>query len=131
MKFFAAYRQTGNERWWNVFNGVFTVALAGNGSWAGTAALVGLALLSWLALASAHDLYEIDGSDHVLNCMPLFHVGGLSILTRSAIYMTEAVVHEGFDVNAILAAVREVDGVRDASLRSTPAGAHSSATAAR
>jgi hypothetical protein len=32
---------------------------------------------------------------------------------------------EGFDVNAILAAVREVDGVRDASLRSTPAGAHS------
>jgi hypothetical protein len=32
---------------------------------------------------------------------------------------------EGFDVNAILAAVREVDGVRGASLRSTPAGAHS------
>lgn len=32
---------------------------------------------------------------------------------------------EGFDVKAILAAVREVDGVRDASLRSTPTGAHS------
>jgi hypothetical protein len=32
---------------------------------------------------------------------------------------------EGFDVNAILAAVREVDGVRDASLRTTPQGAHS------
>ncbi|MFV2099764.1 hypothetical protein ACFHWY_01630 [Micromonospora sp. LOL_024] len=32
---------------------------------------------------------------------------------------------EGFDVNAILAAVREVDGVRDAALRRTPAGAHS------
>jgi hypothetical protein len=32
---------------------------------------------------------------------------------------------EGFDVTAILAAVREVDGVRDASLRTTPAGAHS------
>jgi hypothetical protein len=32
---------------------------------------------------------------------------------------------EGFDVQAILAAVREVEGVRDASLRSTPAGAHS------
>ncbi|BCJ44214.1 hypothetical protein GCM10010168_10270 [Actinoplanes ianthinogenes] len=32
---------------------------------------------------------------------------------------------EGFDVQAILAAVREVDGVRDASLRATPAGAHS------
>nr|WP_239095842.1 hypothetical protein [Micromonospora lutea] len=32
---------------------------------------------------------------------------------------------EGFDVNAILAAVRGVDGVRDAALRRTPAGAHS------
>ncbi|WP_229074019.1 Daple [Actinoplanes sp. DH11] len=32
---------------------------------------------------------------------------------------------EGFDVQDILAAVREVGGVRDASLRATPAGAHS------
>ncbi|WP_436524141.1 Daple [Actinoplanes sp. HUAS TT8] len=32
---------------------------------------------------------------------------------------------EGFDVQAILAAVREVAGVRDASLRATPTGAHS------
>ncbi|MDG4763598.1 hypothetical protein O7632_05655 [Solwaraspora sp. WMMD406] len=32
---------------------------------------------------------------------------------------------EGFDVNAILAAVRGVGGVRDASLRTTDAGAHS------
>jgi hypothetical protein len=32
---------------------------------------------------------------------------------------------EGFDVQAILAAVRGVDGVRDASLRTTPSGAHS------
>ncbi|GAA0795022.1 hypothetical protein [Spirilliplanes yamanashiensis] len=32
---------------------------------------------------------------------------------------------DGFDVNAILAAVREVDGVRDAALRTTPEGAHS------
>ncbi|MBB2945290.1 hypothetical protein FB565_005023 [Actinoplanes lutulentus] len=32
---------------------------------------------------------------------------------------------EGFDVQDILAAVREVSGVRDASLRATPAGAHS------
>ncbi|MEU4621782.1 Daple [Actinoplanes sp. NPDC023801] len=32
---------------------------------------------------------------------------------------------EGFDVQDILGAVREVPGVRDASLRATPAGAHS------
>ncbi|MEV6601330.1 Daple [Actinoplanes sp. NPDC051346] len=32
---------------------------------------------------------------------------------------------DGFDVNAILEAVREVGGVRDAALRTTPAGAHS------
>lgn len=32
---------------------------------------------------------------------------------------------EGFDVDAVIAAVRVVPGVRDASLRATPAGAHS------
>jgi O-succinylbenzoic acid--CoA ligase len=39
--------------------------------------------------------------------MPLFHVGGLSILTRSAINQTEAVIHERFDVQAVLHALEE------------------------
>ena len=31
------------------------------------------------------DLYEIDGSDHVLNCMPLFHVGGLQLASLTVL----------------------------------------------
>ncbi|HEU4346563.1 MAG TPA: Daple [Actinoplanes sp.] len=52
-------------------------------------------------------------------------------LTRIATHLRRGDVlasrdrEDGFDVKAILEAVREVEGVRDASLRTTPAGAHS------
>jgi O-succinylbenzoic acid--CoA ligase len=46
--------------------------------------------------ASAANL-GVEPDDRWLCAMPLFHVGGLSILTRSAIYGTCAVVHERFD----------------------------------
>lgn len=49
----------------------------------------------------------VEDDDRWLCCMPLFHVGGLSILTRSAINMTEAVVHDGFDVQRVLHALEE------------------------
>src|SRR3954453_2772699 len=49
------------------------------------------------ALANAANL-GVEPADRLLCCMPLFHVGGLSILTRSAINQTEAVIHDGFDV---------------------------------
>jgi O-succinylbenzoic acid--CoA ligase len=39
--------------------------------------------------------------------MPLFHVGGLSILTRSAINHTEAVIHDGFDVEQVKKALAD------------------------
>src|SRR5215213_2557482 len=52
------------------------------------------------AVASAWNL-GVDLDDRWLCAMPLFHVGGLSILTRSAIYGTCAVVHERFDVDAV------------------------------
>lgn len=42
-----------------------------------------------------------------LACMPLFHVGGLSILIRSAIYGTTAVIHDRFDPAAVDAALEE------------------------
>ena len=31
------------------------------------------------------DLYEITGDDHVLNCMPLFHVGGLQLASLTVL----------------------------------------------
>src|SRR5213079_2624020 len=52
------------------------------------------------ALASAWNL-EVDPDDRWLCVLPLFHVGGLAILLRSAIYGTAAVVHEGFDVERV------------------------------
>jgi O-succinylbenzoic acid--CoA ligase len=58
------------------------------------------------ALASAENL-GVDPDDRWLCCLPLFHVGGLSILTRSAINGTEAVIHQGFDVQAVLHALEE------------------------
>jgi O-succinylbenzoic acid--CoA ligase len=58
------------------------------------------------ARANAENL-GVEPDDRWLCCMPLFHVGGLSILTRSAINQTEAVIHERFDVQAVLHALEE------------------------
>jgi O-succinylbenzoic acid--CoA ligase len=58
------------------------------------------------AIANAQNL-GVQPDDRWLCCMPLFHVGGLSILTRSAVNQTEAVVHEGFDVDKVKRALAE------------------------
>ena len=59
----------------------------------------------WSAVASGQNL-GVDPTDRWLACMPLFHVGGLSILLRSAIYGTTAVVHDGFDEGRVNRALR-------------------------
>ena len=48
------------------------------------------------AIASAWNLGVAPG-DRWLCCLPLWHVGGLSILHRSAMYGTTAVLHDGFE----------------------------------
>ena len=48
------------------------------------------------ALASAENL-GVEDDDRWLAVLPLFHVGGLAVLLRSAIYATTAVLHERFD----------------------------------
>jgi o-succinylbenzoate---CoA ligase len=58
------------------------------------------------ALANAANL-GVEPDDRWLCCMPLFHVGGLSILTRSAINQTEAVIHDGFDVDKVKTALAD------------------------
>ncbi|UCE84922.1 MAG: o-succinylbenzoate--CoA ligase [Deltaproteobacteria bacterium] len=50
----------------------------------------------WSAVASAFHL-GVRPDDRWLACLPLFHVGGLSILLRSVLYGTAVVVHERFD----------------------------------
>jgi o-succinylbenzoate---CoA ligase len=63
----------------------------------------------WSALGSA-TLLGLDPEERWLCCLPLAHVGGLSILLRSAIYGTTATVHERFDVEAVLADLRDPAG---------------------
>jgi o-succinylbenzoate---CoA ligase len=60
----------------------------------------------WSALGSAVALGS-DPQERWLCALPLSHVGGLSILLRSAIYATTAVVHERFEVDRVLHALRE------------------------
>lgn len=63
----------------------------------------------WSAVGSAFNL-GVEPTDRWLCCLPLFHIGGLSILMRSVIYGTTAVVHDGFDTDRIAASL-EGDGV--------------------
>jgi O-succinylbenzoic acid--CoA ligase len=58
----------------------------------------------WSATTSALNL-GLRPDDRWLACLPLFHVGGLSILLRSVIYGTTAVVHPGFDAARVNAAI--------------------------
>jgi len=55
------------------------------------------------ALASAWNL-GVHPDDRWLCVLPLFHVGGLAILLRSAIYGTTAVIHDGFDAERVKSA---------------------------
>jgi O-succinylbenzoic acid--CoA ligase len=62
--------------------------------------------LLWSALGSAVAL-GYDPGDRWLCALPVWHVGGLSILVRSSIYATTAVVHERFEGDEALHALRE------------------------
>jgi len=55
----------------------------------------------WSALGSAVAL-GLDRAERWLSALPLSHVGGLSIVVRSAIYATTAVVQPGFDTERVL-----------------------------
>jgi O-succinylbenzoic acid--CoA ligase len=60
------------------------------------------------ALASAWNL-GVAPDDRWLCVLPLFHVGGLAILLRSAIYGTAAVIHDGFDADQVRASLEASD----------------------
>jgi O-succinylbenzoic acid--CoA ligase len=60
----------------------------------------------WSALASAVAL-GLDPAERWLCPLPLAHVGGLSVLVRSAVYATTAVLHAGFDAAAVVRALCE------------------------
>jgi O-succinylbenzoic acid--CoA ligase len=66
------------------------------------------------ARASATHL-GVEPHDRWLACMPLFHVGGLSLLVRSALSGIPLVLHERFDAEAVDRALDE-DGITLVSL---------------
>ncbi len=61
----------------------------------------------WASAAGSAFNLGVHLDDRWLACMPLFHVGGLSILLRSAISGTTAVVHPGFDPGAVATAIHD------------------------
>ncbi|WP_371873812.1 o-succinylbenzoate--CoA ligase [Dictyobacter arantiisoli] len=60
----------------------------------------------WNALGSALNLGH-QPEDCWLLCMPLFHIGGLSILIKNVIYGIRIAVYEKFDAQVINQALRE------------------------
>jgi O-succinylbenzoic acid--CoA ligase len=55
--------------------------------------------------------HGLSPKDRWLVCLPLDHVGGLSILVRSVFYGTTVVLHDGFEASQVAAALDSRDGV--------------------
>jgi O-succinylbenzoic acid--CoA ligase len=85
------------------------------------------ALLTHAALAASaratSERLDVTVDDHWLACLPLSHVGGLSVVTRALLTGTRLTVHDGFDAAAVEAsgatlvslvttALRRVDAAR-------------------
>ncbi len=71
----------------------------------------------WSAVGSAFNL-GVRPDDRWLCCLPLSHVSGLSIVLRSVVYGTCAVVHDGFDTDRVAQSL-EGDGITLVSLVAT------------
>lgn len=71
----------------------------------------------WSAVGSGFNI-GVEPDDRWLCCLPLSHVSGLSIVLRSVIYGTTAVLHDGFDADRVVASLRE-DGITVVSLVAT------------
>jgi O-succinylbenzoic acid--CoA ligase len=75
----------------------------------------------WSALGSAVALGS-DPEERWLCALPVSHVGGLSVLLRSAIAGTTAIVHERFDAGRVLRELERPDGPTVVSLVPTTLG---------
>jgi o-succinylbenzoate---CoA ligase len=71
----------------------------------------------WSAMGGAFNI-GVDPADRWLCCVPLSHIAGLSIVMRSAIYGTTAVVHDGFDTERVARSLTD-DGITVVSLVTT------------
>ncbi|MEN9644483.1 MAG: 2-succinylbenzoate--CoA ligase [Actinomycetota bacterium] len=93
------------------------LAMATSGS---TGTPKGVVLTHAAVAASAHATSRhlgIGAGDRWLACLPLAHVGGLSVVTRALVTGTPLEVHDGFDAARVEAAAR--DGATAVSLVAT------------
>ena len=82
------------------------IATSGSSGRPKAVVLTGAALAA-SASASA-EVTPLRAGDRWLACLPLFHIGGFSILTRCALAGAQALPHQGFDAERVHAAlVRE------------------------
>jgi len=105
----AARRETPFER--SLIDPALALALVYTSGTTGSpkGALLSHGNLFWSAIGSAMHL-GVMPEDRWLVCMPMFHVGGLSILLRCALYGSAAVLQRSFDPDAVNRALDE-DGV--------------------
>jgi O-succinylbenzoic acid--CoA ligase len=71
----------------------------------------------WNAVGSGFNI-GVEPTDRWLCCLPLSHIAGLGIVTKSVIYGTAAVLHDGFDADRVGEAL-ERDGITQVSLVAT------------
>nr|WP_290670182.1 o-succinylbenzoate--CoA ligase [Ardenticatena sp.] len=86
------------------FDGVQAIVFTSGTTGRPKGAMLTLANHFWSATASAWRL-GVQRNDCWLLCMPLYHVGGMAILLRSALYGTAVCLHERFDTDAVLQAL--------------------------
>src|SRR5690606_34260610 len=91
------------ERFWPLDEARLVICSSGS---TGTPKPIALttAQLVFSAFGSATRL-GLDPADRWLCCLPLHHVGGLSVIIRSVLYGTTAIVHPRFDVAAVSRAI--------------------------
>jgi O-succinylbenzoic acid--CoA ligase len=71
----------------------------------------------WSAVGSAFNI-GVEPEDRWLCCLPLSHIAGLSIVMRSVIYGTTAVLHDAFEVDRVATSLDQ-EGITLVSLVST------------
>ncbi len=79
------------------------IATSGSSGRPKVAVLTGAGLAA-AARASAR-ITPLGPGDRWLACLPLFHIGGFSILSRCALAGAEAVLHQGFDTERVFDAL--------------------------
>ncbi|WP_299440317.1 AMP-binding protein [uncultured Rhodospira sp.] len=97
---------SGREAPWQARDGVaLLIATSGSSGRPKAVMLTGVALEAAARASTART--PLGPGDAWLACLPLFHIGGYSILTRCALAGAKALIHDRFDADRVMASVRD------------------------